>query len=119
MFKKLMKCSEGKIVMALGGYNFNSLANSVVACIEVLLDDKPIAEFVKVHEELSAFWPVLVDKSPEELDSLDNCHDFYFLSRGKIKLGPLPPRKVIRRRRTRFRGQRSKIKLNIMFPTRI
>ncbi|KAJ0832077.1 putative histone deacetylase [Helianthus annuus] len=143
-----MKFSGGKIVMALeGGYNLNSYANSVVACIEVLLDDKPIAEsvegypfestwrvikavrsrahgyihlgnfqniffvmhnnnchssahvtFVQVREELSAFWPVLVDKSPEELDSLDNCHDFYSLSRGKIKLRPLPPRKVMRRR---------------------
>ncbi|KAF5765380.1 putative histone deacetylase [Helianthus annuus] len=107
-----MKFSGGKIVMALeGGYNLNSYANSVVACIEVLLDDKPIAESVEgypfestwrvikaVREELSAFWPVLVDKSPEELDSLDNCHDFYSLSRGKIKLRPLPPRKVMRRR---------------------
>ncbi|MFS7999824.1 putative histone deacetylase [Helianthus anomalus] len=81
MLKKLMKFSGGKIIMALeGGYNLNSLANSVVACIEVLLDDKPIAESVEgypfestwrvikaVREELSAFWPVLVDKSPEEL----------------------------------------------------
>ncbi|KAI7737545.1 hypothetical protein M8C21_008848, partial [Ambrosia artemisiifolia] len=62
-------------------YNLNLLANSVLACIEVLLEDKPIAEFVEVYplestwrvikavrKELSAFWPILVDKSPEELD---------------------------------------------------
>ncbi|KAK9054448.1 hypothetical protein SSX86_025526 [Deinandra increscens subsp. villosa] len=84
MLKKLMTFSRGKIIMALeGGYNLNSLANSVVACVEMLLEDKPIAESVEevypfestwrvikaVREELSAFWPVLTDKLPEELTS--------------------------------------------------
>ncbi|KAL6311242.1 hypothetical protein AAG906_026796 [Vitis piasezkii] len=44
MLKKLMEFAEGKIIMALeGGYNLVSLANSVLACVEVLLEDKPIA----------------------------------------------------------------------------
>ena len=39
-----MEFAEGKIIMALeGGYNLVSLANSVLACVEVLLEDKPIA----------------------------------------------------------------------------
>ncbi|KAI3761285.1 hypothetical protein L1987_51697 [Smallanthus sonchifolius] len=83
LLKKLMKFSRGKIIMALeGGYNLNSLANSAAACVEVLLEDKPIAESFEaypfestwrvikaVRKELSAFWPVLTDKLPEELTS--------------------------------------------------
>ena len=38
-----MEFAGGKIIMALeGGYNLVSLANSVLACVEVLLEDKPI-----------------------------------------------------------------------------
>ncbi|KAJ9567321.1 hypothetical protein OSB04_003287 [Centaurea solstitialis] len=83
MLKKLMEFSKGKILMALeGGYNLKSLANSVLACVEVLLEDKPIAESIEVYpfestwsvikavrEELSAFWPVLAEKLPEKLTS--------------------------------------------------
>ncbi|XP_024969962.1 histone deacetylase 5 [Cynara cardunculus var. scolymus] len=83
MLKKLMEFSKGKIVMALeGGYNLNSLANSVLACVEMLLEDKPIVESFEVYpfestwsvikavrEELSAFWPVLAEKLPEKLPS--------------------------------------------------
>ncbi|KAI3697046.1 hypothetical protein L6452_29765 [Arctium lappa] len=64
-----------------GGSNLNSLANSVLASVEVFLEDKPIAQTseiypfestwrviklatftYQVHEELSAFWPVLAEK---------------------------------------------------------
>lgn len=38
-----MEFAGGKIVMALeGGYNLDSLANSAQACVEVLLQDKPV-----------------------------------------------------------------------------
>ncbi|KAF5477152.1 hypothetical protein F2P56_003824 [Juglans regia] len=44
MLKKLMSFAQGKIVLALeGGYNLDSIANSALACVEVLLEDKPIA----------------------------------------------------------------------------
>ncbi|KAI3766930.1 hypothetical protein L2E82_17009 [Cichorium intybus] len=83
MLKKLMEFNEGKIVMALeGGYNLNSIANSVLACVEVLLQDKPIVEpheiypfestwkvINAVREEFSAYWPVLSEKLPEKLTS--------------------------------------------------
>uniref|UniRef100_A0A5B7BC80 histone deacetylase n=1 Tax=Davidia involucrata TaxID=16924 RepID=A0A5B7BC80_DAVIN len=81
MLKKLMEFARGKIVMALeGGYNLDSLANSVFACVEVLLEDKPIAgsseaypfestwRVIKaVREELRAFWPTLADELPKKL----------------------------------------------------
>lgn len=36
-----MDFAQGKIVMALeGGYNLDSIANSALACMEVLLDEK-------------------------------------------------------------------------------
>ncbi|XP_059590005.1 histone deacetylase 5 isoform X6 [Vitis vinifera] len=83
MLKKLMEFSEGKIIMALeGGYNLVSLANSVLACVEVLLEDKPIAGSSEaypfestwrviqaVRQELSAFWPTLADELPKKLTS--------------------------------------------------
>ncbi|XP_059641300.1 histone deacetylase 5-like [Cornus florida] len=81
MLKKLMEFARGKIVMALeGGYNLDSLANSVLACVEVLLADKPISgsseaypfestwRVIKaVRENLSAFWPVFADELPKNL----------------------------------------------------
>ncbi|KAL6322602.1 hypothetical protein AAG906_014268 [Vitis piasezkii] len=81
MLKKLMEFAEGKIIMALeGGYNLVSLANSVLACVEVLLEDKPIAGSSEaypfkstwcviqaVRQELSAFWPTLADELPKKL----------------------------------------------------
>ncbi|KAL6318996.1 hypothetical protein AAG906_001469 [Vitis piasezkii] len=83
MLKKLMEFAEGKIIMALeGGYNLVSLANSVLACVEVLLEDKPIAGSSEaypfestwrviqaVRQELSAFWPTLADELPKKLTS--------------------------------------------------
>ncbi|GJV50831.1 histone deacetylase 5 [Tanacetum coccineum] len=83
LLKKLMEFSSGKIIMALeGGYNLTSLANSVLACVELLLEDKPITESTDdypfestwrvikaVREELSTYWPILADKLPEKLTS--------------------------------------------------
>lgn len=83
LLKKLMEFSSGKIIMALeGGYNLTSLANSVLACVELLLEDKPITESFDVYpfestwrvikavrEELSTYWPILADKLPENLTS--------------------------------------------------
>lgn len=40
---QLMEFANGKIVLVLeGGYNLHSLAKSVLACVKVLLEDKPI-----------------------------------------------------------------------------
>ncbi|XP_008791310.2 histone deacetylase 5-like [Phoenix dactylifera] len=73
MLKKLMGFARGKIVMALeGGYNLNSIANSVLACAKVLLEEKPIVGSIEVQpfestwrviqevrHELKTFWPAL------------------------------------------------------------
>ncbi|GMH02673.1 hypothetical protein Nepgr_004512 [Nepenthes gracilis] len=41
---ELMEFAHGKIVLALeGGYSLPSVANSVLSCVKVLLDEKPIA----------------------------------------------------------------------------
>ncbi|XP_027068383.1 histone deacetylase 5-like isoform X1 [Coffea arabica] len=83
MLSKLMEFAEGKIVMALeGGYNLKSLANSALACVQVLLGDKPIVRSLQadpfestwrvleaVREALSAFWPIFAKRLPEELTS--------------------------------------------------
>ena len=43
IFFQLMNFAQGKIVLALeGGYNLDSIANSVLACMQVLLENKPI-----------------------------------------------------------------------------
>ncbi|EOA14995.1 hypothetical protein CARUB_v10028344mg, partial [Capsella rubella] len=43
MLKKLMEFAQGKIVLALeGGYNLESMAMSSLACVQVLLEEKPI-----------------------------------------------------------------------------
>ncbi|KAF7134661.1 hypothetical protein RHSIM_Rhsim08G0146300 [Rhododendron simsii] len=73
MLKKLMEFAQGKIVMALeGGYNLDSIANSVLACVEVLVEEKPLSGSSEaypfestwrviqaVREKLSPFWPIL------------------------------------------------------------
>lgn len=42
-FIQLMEFAGGRIVMALeGGYNLDSIANSALACVEVLLEEKNI-----------------------------------------------------------------------------
>ncbi|KAK6123209.1 hypothetical protein DH2020_043066 [Rehmannia glutinosa] len=81
MLDKLMEFAGGKIVMALeGGYNLNSLANSAQACVEVLLQDKPIIGSLEtypfestwrviqeVRSELSTYWPMLAVKLPDKV----------------------------------------------------
>ncbi|XP_019054139.1 PREDICTED: uncharacterized protein LOC104602426 [Nelumbo nucifera] len=67
--------------MALeGGYNLDSLANSVLACVKVLLEDEPVVRtseaypfestwhaIQKVRQELSPFWPILADELPKTI----------------------------------------------------
>jgi len=76
-----MEFAQGKIVMALeGGYNLDSLANSVLACVEVLVEDKPLTGsseaypfestwrvIQEVREVLSPFWPTLKDELSKTL----------------------------------------------------
>ncbi|KAJ4713181.1 Histone deacetylase [Melia azedarach] len=84
MLKKLMDFAQGKIVLALeGGYNLDSISNSVLACMKVLLEDKPVTGSSEaypfestwrviqaVRHKLSAFWPTLADELPTKLTSL-------------------------------------------------
>ncbi|KAM3751263.1 hypothetical protein ACB098_04G095500 [Castanea mollissima] len=83
MLKKLMNFSQGKIVLALeGGYNLDSIANSVLACMQVLLENMPIngsseaypfestwRVIQAVRQELKVFWPTLADELPTTLIS--------------------------------------------------
>ncbi|KAJ0047894.1 hypothetical protein Pint_16245 [Pistacia integerrima] len=83
MLNKLMGFAQGKIVLALeGGYNLESISNSVLACMEVLLEHKPISGSSEaypfestwrviqaVRHKLSAFWPTLADELPTKLTS--------------------------------------------------
>ncbi|KAI3842193.1 hypothetical protein MKW92_026344 [Papaver armeniacum] len=80
MLKKLMAFASGRIVMALeGGYHLKSLSKSVLACVEALLEDRPITGFSKsdasplestwrviesVRKELSKYWPMLSGELP-------------------------------------------------------
>ncbi|WZY84652.1 hypothetical protein YC2023_031036 [Brassica napus] len=71
----LMEFAQGKIVLALeGGYNLDSIAKSSLACVQVLLEDKPIQGSSEaypfestwrviqaVRKKLSAYWPSLAD----------------------------------------------------------
>ncbi|XP_022737840.1 histone deacetylase 5-like [Durio zibethinus] len=81
LLKKLMNFAQGRIVLALeGGYNLDSIANSALACMEVLLEDKPVSILSEaypfestwrviqaVRQKLSAFWPTLADELPTKL----------------------------------------------------
>ncbi|XP_010522651.1 PREDICTED: histone deacetylase 5-like [Tarenaya hassleriana] len=81
MLKKLMEFARGKIVLALeGGYNLNSIANCSLACLQVLLEDKPIQGSSEaypfestwciiqaVRKRLCSFWPSLADELPSTL----------------------------------------------------
>ena len=59
-----MEFSDGKIVLALeGGYNLDSLANSVLACVELLLEDKPITESTNVYP-FESTWQVIKAVKP-------------------------------------------------------
>ncbi|KAJ7956463.1 Histone deacetylase [Quillaja saponaria] len=94
MLKKLMNFAQGRIMLVLeGGYNLDSIANSMLACTEVLLDDKPISGssdgypfestwrvIQAVRRELSTFWPTLADELPEKLTSQKAPHPHILIS---------------------------------------
>uniref|UniRef100_A0A452ZG74 histone deacetylase n=6 Tax=Aegilops tauschii subsp. strangulata TaxID=200361 RepID=A0A452ZG74_AEGTS len=81
LLTKLLGFAKGRIVMALeGGYNPESIANSVCACAKVLLGDKftlnspemqPFESTWRViqmvRDELKTYWPVLSSKLPENV----------------------------------------------------
>ncbi|RDX91805.1 Histone deacetylase 5, partial [Mucuna pruriens] len=83
LLKKLMNFAEGRIVLILeGGYNLDSIAKSMHACLEVLLENKPVVGSSEaypfestwrviqaVRQELSPFWPTLACELPQKLIS--------------------------------------------------
>uniref|UniRef100_A0A7N0TC05 histone deacetylase n=1 Tax=Kalanchoe fedtschenkoi TaxID=63787 RepID=A0A7N0TC05_KALFE len=83
LLAKLLDLADGKIVMALeGGYNLKSTASSVLSCVKVLLERKPIAGSIEaypfestwrvikaVRRQLCQFWPTLADDLPTNLTS--------------------------------------------------
>ncbi|KAK7347341.1 hypothetical protein VNO80_21871 [Phaseolus coccineus] len=83
LLKELMNFAEGRIVLILeGGYNLDSIARSMHACLEVLLKDKPVIRSLEaypfqstwnviqaVRQTLSPFWPTLASELPLELVS--------------------------------------------------
>ncbi|KMS97784.1 hypothetical protein BVRB_5g123480 [Beta vulgaris subsp. vulgaris] len=83
MLNKLMDFAQGKVLLALeGGYNLQSLANSVHACVQVLLEERPIIGSCEaypfestwrvienVRQTLSAYWPSLANDLPKKLTS--------------------------------------------------
>ncbi|CAH8362067.1 unnamed protein product [Eruca vesicaria subsp. sativa] len=76
MLKKLMEFAQGKIVMALeGGYNLESVAESSLWCVHVLLEGKLFQSSIEeytldstrrlvqaVRKRLCPYWPSLSDK---------------------------------------------------------
>ncbi|PON32636.1 Histone deacetylase superfamily [Parasponia andersonii] len=94
MLKKLMDFANGKVVLALeGGYNLESIAKSMLACVEVLLEDKPVVGSSEaypfestwrviqaVRKELSPFWPTLAEELPKKLTSQKAHPILYVLS---------------------------------------
>lgn len=83
MLRKLMDFAQGKILLALeGGYNLQSVANSVHACVQVLLEEKPIVGsseaypfestwrvIENVRQKLKMYWPSLSNELPKKLTS--------------------------------------------------
>ncbi|KAL9679772.1 hypothetical protein QQ045_017639 [Rhodiola kirilowii] len=81
MLEKLLDLANGKVVMALeGGYNLKSTANSVLACMKVLLEHKPIPGSLggypfqstwrvieAVRRHLCQYWPILADDLPNDI----------------------------------------------------
>ncbi|KAI3920511.1 hypothetical protein MKX01_000850 [Papaver californicum] len=61
LVKKLMAFARGRIMMALeGGYNLESLSKSVFACVEALLQNKPIIGSSKAEASPSeSTWHVI------------------------------------------------------------
>lgn len=94
MLKKLMDFAQGKIMLALeGGYNLDSIANSFLACMKVLLEDKPVSGSVEaypfestwrviqaVRKKLSSYWPALADELPLKLTIQNAPHPHILIS---------------------------------------
>lgn len=95
LLRKLMDFAHGKIVLALeGGYNLQSLANSALACVKVLLEGKPIPGSAKaypfestwrtieaVRQVLKVYWPSLGNELPKKLMSQTTpSHQLFDLS---------------------------------------
>lgn len=56
---QLMDFAEGRIVLVLeGGYNLDSIAKSTHACLEVLLEDKPLMGSSETHP-FESTWRVI------------------------------------------------------------
>ena len=54
-----MDSANRKVVLALeGGYNLESIANSMLACVEVLLEDKHIAGSLEAYP-FESTWHVI------------------------------------------------------------
>ncbi|CAO2818501.1 unnamed protein product [Amaranthus hypochondriacus] len=84
MLKKLMDLAHGKVLLSLeGGYNLQSLANSVHACVQVLLEEKEIVGsseaypfestwrvIENVRKKLSVYWSSLSTELPKKLTIL-------------------------------------------------
>ncbi|MCL7038910.1 hypothetical protein MKW94_007481 [Papaver nudicaule] len=80
MLEKLMEFAQGRVMMALeGGYNLDSLAKSVLACVKTLLKDKYVVAssgaypfestwrvIQAVRKKLSPFWPTLGGELPKK-----------------------------------------------------
>lgn len=57
---QLMNFAEGRIVLVLeGGYNLDSIAKSMHACLEVLLEDKPLIESSSEAYPFESTWRVI------------------------------------------------------------
>ncbi|CAN1296730.1 Histone deacetylase 5 [Linum perenne] len=94
LLEKLMDFGNGKVVLAFeGGYNLDSIANSFLACMGVLLERKRIAGsseaypfestwrvIQEVRRKLSAYWPVLADELPQVLTSQKAPHPHLLFS---------------------------------------
>ncbi|WJX95592.1 histone deacetylase [Trifolium repens] len=105
MLKKLMDLAEGRIVLVLeGGYNLDSIAKSMHACLEVLLEDKPLVGsseaypfestwrvIQEVRKELSPFWPTLASDLPQELISQVAQPPHTLVSSSDSEDGEAPP----------------------------
>ncbi|XP_045789101.1 histone deacetylase 5-like [Trifolium pratense] len=106
MLKKLMDLAEGRVVLVLeGGYNLDSIAKSMHACLEVLLEDKPLVGSSEaypfestwrviqaVRKELSPFWPTLASELPQELISQVADPPHTLVSSSDSEDGEAPPR---------------------------
>lgn len=66
---QLLHLAEGRIVLVLeGGYNLDSIAKSMHACLEVLLEDKPLIGSSEAYP-FESTWRVIQAVLPHDTDS--------------------------------------------------